>query len=404
MLTGDNGILTRAGDAKDDSIVGQEKEQVELAYISAKVKKLGENVDTDDLQGELDISVGDGKAIVYKKDNNILNVYFTETTHNYIVNNGKIDSVDYKLNPVEVTNFANNITLLRGNQGQISLEYTGMVKNITYSSNNISIATVDTGGKVTASSTNTGTSNITITITDYFGNITTRTCIATVNMGIARTNNKDYSSIQNAINSVSDSSGIVIVLTDLTTAQSIAIASGKDITLDMNNKTIDTHTINRSRAFSANVNGTLTVLNGTFYGMFYGVYKNGSGTAIFNSCNIDRIDNAPACVVAGTAVFDSCIIGQSWQKTGNGWTGVVVNGTGDVTVNNCSLYGNGNTFIVWTGTGYFTAMNNNYCTGYEHNVFYAAKPSDTGGISDLYYRTSPTENYGHVSNGGKASL
>ena len=45
MLSGDNGLLKRAGQARDDTVVGQEKEQVELAYISAAVKKIGNDVD-----------------------------------------------------------------------------------------------------------------------------------------------------------------------------------------------------------------------------------------------------------------------------------------------------------------------------------------------------------------------
>ena len=48
MLSGDNGLLKRAGQARDDTVVGQEKEQVELAYISAAVKKLGDDVDEED--------------------------------------------------------------------------------------------------------------------------------------------------------------------------------------------------------------------------------------------------------------------------------------------------------------------------------------------------------------------
>ena len=38
MLSGNNGLLKRAGQARDDTIVGEEKEQVELAYIPAAVK------------------------------------------------------------------------------------------------------------------------------------------------------------------------------------------------------------------------------------------------------------------------------------------------------------------------------------------------------------------------------
>ena len=94
MLTGDNGILTRAGEARDDTIIGEEREQVELAYISAAVKKLGDDVTYQDLQDELDTSVGTNKTKVTKNANNTLNVLFKDTEHNYNVNDGKVAKVD----------------------------------------------------------------------------------------------------------------------------------------------------------------------------------------------------------------------------------------------------------------------------------------------------------------------
>ena len=85
-LTGDNGILTRAGEARDKTLIGQEKESVELAYITAAMKKLGDNVTSEELQHELDLSVGANKTQVAGED--ILQVYFTETEHSYEVENG----------------------------------------------------------------------------------------------------------------------------------------------------------------------------------------------------------------------------------------------------------------------------------------------------------------------------
>ena len=89
MLSGDNGLLKRAGDARDDTVVGQEKEQVELAYISAAVKKLGDNVDKDDLQDELDASVGENKTTV--TGSGTLKVKFEDTKNEYTVSqNGTV--------------------------------------------------------------------------------------------------------------------------------------------------------------------------------------------------------------------------------------------------------------------------------------------------------------------------
>lgn len=104
MLSGDNGLLKRAGDARDDTVVGQEKEQVELAYISAAVKKLGSDVEKDDLQDELDVSVGKNKTEVSNNEDSTLNVYFTETEHNYNVNGGTVAKIENST--IKITEFS----------------------------------------------------------------------------------------------------------------------------------------------------------------------------------------------------------------------------------------------------------------------------------------------------------
>lgn len=79
MLTGNNGVLQKAGDAKTETVIGQEKEQVQLAYSAALTKKLGDEVLEQDLQDELDISVGKNKTEVTANGEDIFNVYFTDT-------------------------------------------------------------------------------------------------------------------------------------------------------------------------------------------------------------------------------------------------------------------------------------------------------------------------------------
>lgn len=92
MLSGDNGILNRARQARDDSIVGQEKEQVELAYISAAVNKLDGDVEEEDLRIELNSSVGTGKTTVSTNSDSSLKVKFEDTKNEYIVSqNGKVE-------------------------------------------------------------------------------------------------------------------------------------------------------------------------------------------------------------------------------------------------------------------------------------------------------------------------
>ncbi|MBS6252874.1 MAG: hypothetical protein KH434_06605, partial [Clostridium sp.] len=54
MLTGDNGILTQATEAKKANIVGEEKEQIGLAMQSLKTKKQEDNVTDEITASELD--------------------------------------------------------------------------------------------------------------------------------------------------------------------------------------------------------------------------------------------------------------------------------------------------------------------------------------------------------------
>lgn len=92
MLSGDNGILKQAGNAKTQTDIAEEKEQVELAYLSAAVKKLGDDIDKDDLQAELNSSVGINKTLVTGEST--FNVYFNDTDHNYNVNGGIVTRVE----------------------------------------------------------------------------------------------------------------------------------------------------------------------------------------------------------------------------------------------------------------------------------------------------------------------
>lgn len=113
LVLGNNGIITKTKDAKEDTVISQEKEQVELAYISAAVKKLGDNVDKDDLQEELDASVGNNKTDVTNDEDDTLNVLFKDTEHNYNVDGGKVSKVEplelHISNYGELLDFANRV-------------------------------------------------------------------------------------------------------------------------------------------------------------------------------------------------------------------------------------------------------------------------------------------------------
>ncbi len=53
MLTGDNGILTQATEAKEKNTIGEEEERISLALQSLKMKKQADNVSTTVTSAEL---------------------------------------------------------------------------------------------------------------------------------------------------------------------------------------------------------------------------------------------------------------------------------------------------------------------------------------------------------------
>ena len=95
MLTGQNGILNRASEAKEEYSNSTEKEQLQLSYNSAITRKLGESITAEELQNELNEVVGkneDGTSKTETTDmgNRVFYVKFVKTNHNYRVDNGEV--------------------------------------------------------------------------------------------------------------------------------------------------------------------------------------------------------------------------------------------------------------------------------------------------------------------------
>ena len=88
MLTGNNAILSKAGKAKEDNIIAEEKEQIGLSYASANMAKLGNEVTAGDLLYELRKS---SDVQVTPNIDGTINVLYKNTKHNYKVNNGKAE-------------------------------------------------------------------------------------------------------------------------------------------------------------------------------------------------------------------------------------------------------------------------------------------------------------------------
>lgn len=93
----------QATKAKEETIIGQEKEQVEIAYVSAAINKLGDDVTDEDLQEELDKSVGFTKTLVTPNGDGTLNVLFNDTEHNYYVNKGIVTIAESPYKELTIT-------------------------------------------------------------------------------------------------------------------------------------------------------------------------------------------------------------------------------------------------------------------------------------------------------------
>lgn len=107
MLAGQNGILKQAINAQKETTIGQEKEQVELAYTTAITNKLGEKVTRKDLQEELEKIVGERKTQTSNEqdqDGNLgLTVRFIETENYYFVEQGKVRTAEKEEFEQEIT-------------------------------------------------------------------------------------------------------------------------------------------------------------------------------------------------------------------------------------------------------------------------------------------------------------
>ena len=94
MLTGDNGILTQATEAKKANIAGAEKEQIRLAMQSKKMEKMADNISrtvtAEELKNQL-IADGAKNVTVEDGENGSLVVKYQDSKNQYTVNqNGEI--------------------------------------------------------------------------------------------------------------------------------------------------------------------------------------------------------------------------------------------------------------------------------------------------------------------------
>jgi len=101
-LTGDNGILTKTNEAKEQTEIGKEKEIVKLATTT--VITTNNAIDKDSLQSELNRTAGDKKTEVYDY-NQKFQIYFIDSKRYY-----EIDK-NFNIELINVTNGEKRISL-----------------------------------------------------------------------------------------------------------------------------------------------------------------------------------------------------------------------------------------------------------------------------------------------------
>ena len=82
LVLGDNGLIKKSKNARNESIIAQEKDEIVVAYNGAKAAKLGENVTSSDLNTEFKANKTEAQAMGSSK----IKVTFTKTGHLYVLN------------------------------------------------------------------------------------------------------------------------------------------------------------------------------------------------------------------------------------------------------------------------------------------------------------------------------
>lgn len=123
-LFGENGLLKRIEYSKIQSIIGEEKEQIALAWNTVKANELGGTVTAEKLEEQLN-----GKAKVVAKENRII-ITFNKTGNKYYLNEqGKINKLEK--NDAEIDIATGDIIFIYSIEGKEYNEDIWTNKNVT---------------------------------------------------------------------------------------------------------------------------------------------------------------------------------------------------------------------------------------------------------------------------------
>ena len=92
MLTGNNGIITQAQNAKKETEEAEEKEKIQLAVLDAISKN--NDLTEENLQKEIDDEFGSGETKVYENGDEDFSVIFQNKDSNYRIEDGEVTKID----------------------------------------------------------------------------------------------------------------------------------------------------------------------------------------------------------------------------------------------------------------------------------------------------------------------
>ena len=135
MLTGQNGILTQAQNAKNKTEEAEEKERIQLAITEAQLGDGGyQDLTEENLQKEIDEEFGSGEVRVYPNEKNAFSFIFQNKEANYrLEKDGTINKIDIALKINNVEEFRSFMNEVNGGN-TFENQYVYLLENIDLSS------------------------------------------------------------------------------------------------------------------------------------------------------------------------------------------------------------------------------------------------------------------------------
>lgn len=137
MLSGDNSILSRVGDAKEEAVKGEEIECIRLSYYSAKINKTSEG-NTGNVTGyELEQEIKKYKSDAEAEDLDELIIVSFENGHKYSIDEaGKIEFYGLNLNQSKIISArvysSDKYIIVLFKSGKLTREYAEEIPNSQY--------------------------------------------------------------------------------------------------------------------------------------------------------------------------------------------------------------------------------------------------------------------------------